>query len=192
MNLEGIEGLTALDSGTQYNPLAGSKFALPPGFDTKRWASKWVEEGPQVTEAQQPTILQSAGVQAAGWQVYKQAKFPTPTPKKEGDPELNLDDTKRKVPILEKVTRAAGKVIYVLMVRPKQLQQVVNVIHANESRTLVSREVAGETNASNVNNDHGIVTATNKKVFREEDTEGYLKTTPLNQTPTQAVELNLA
>ncbi len=187
----GIEGLTALEGGIHANPLAGSKFALPPSFDTNRWASKWVEQGPNVIEAQQPTALVSAGVSAAGWQVYKQVKA-----RKAGqEGELPLEGEKKRVET-EMVTRAVGKSVFVLMFRPKQLQQVVNIIHANESRTIVAREVEGDTNASNVNNDQGILTARdmarNKKVTREEDGDGYLKTTPLSVKPEQAVELNLA
>lgn len=186
-----IEGLTELSAGIAQNPLAGSKFALPPGFDASRFASMWAEEGPNVIEMQQPTVLVSAGVQAAGWQVYKQLKNPANAKKED---ELPLEN--RPKPTMERVVRVVGKTTFVLMFRPKALQQAVNVIHANESRSMVSREVHGETNAANEANDRGILTsadmARNKRVFREEDGEGYLKTTPLSATPEQAVELNLA
>lgn len=186
-----IEGLSALSAGVAQNPLAGSKFALPPGFDATRFASMWAEEGANVIEMQQPTILASAGVQAAGWQVYKQLKVVHNAKKLDDMPPED-----RPKPAMERVVRVVGKTTFVLMFRPKALQQAVNIIHANESRAMVSREVEGETNTANESGDRGILTsadmARNKRVFREEDGEGYLRTTPLSTTPEQAVELNLA
>lgn len=201
LDLEGIPGLTALEAGHTQNTLAGSKFALPPGFDSKKWASKWVEQGPNVIEAQQSTVLQSAGVVAEGWQIYKELKTPkvVETPIVEGE-ELPLADAKKTPrPALVPVTRAVGKAIFVLMCRPKQLQQVVNIIHANESREMVQREVGGHTNASNPANDEGILTAADMKRFKRQfpdeqaspEEAEYLRRTPLATSPQQATELNL-
>lgn len=196
---QNIEGLTAIESGSKNTGMQGSKFALPPSFDASKYASKWVEQGPNVIEAQQPTVFVSAGVQAEGWQVFKQLKAgqTIPEPPKEG--ELPLADAKKPArPVMEPVTRVVGKMVFVLLFRPKRLQEVVNIIHANESREIVQREVGGQTNAANTTGDHGILTAADMAQFRRqfpdevEPGNDYLKTTPLATRPAEAVELNLA
>lgn len=187
--MEIIEGLTRIEgpSGAA-NRMAGSKFALPPGFDTSKYASAWIEEGPQVQEAMQEVYLESEGVKAQGWQIFKIMK-----PKKVSDEK----DEKSK-PEMVPCTRAIGKAVYVLMYRPKKLQQALNIIYANQSRRLVQQEIRGDTVAANESGDPGIITAAELSKFSKEATDEdgvpYLKTTPLAgaRTPQEATELKLA
>lgn len=207
MEVPNIPGLTKLE-GPQMMRMAGSKFALPPSFDARRFASKWVEQGPQVQEAMQPQIIQSANVAADGWQVFKvlkvtEAKRGTADEKSQEQVEAELAGAKaeeseapKKKPEFVPCVRAVGKAIYVLMYRPRELQRAVNVLYANQSRELVGKEVMGETNAVNASQDHGVLSNQElmafKKNFEDEVPKGYLpKADPSAQRPAEAVELNL-
>lgn len=199
--VELVEGLTALDASEHRNPLSNSKFALPPGFPAHQCASKWELEGNSVIEAQQPTVLEGAGVKAAGWAVYMQIvpgqRIVTDEEKpKEGEPKKPAFVPKREV-----VKRVVGKNTYVLMFRPKKLQAAVNAIHGNTSRRIVVSELRGETNAANTSGDRGILT--NEQLVRamkkaggdpDGDTlppEYMLPTNPVPDHPDRASELNL-
>lgn len=200
-----ISGLTSLAAGTP-GRLQGSRFALPPGFDSKAFASKWVEAGPGVVEAGQPQILAFANCQADGWAVYKVVD---PKGKQiETEPELLVEGAaesakteekapKKARPVMVPFTRVVGKVQYVLMYRPKQLQTAVNQLFANQSRELVGKEVMGESAAANTSGDPGILTNEDLKRFgknfSDEMPEGYLKpSNPSAPRPADAVELKLA
>lgn len=170
-----IEGLTALEG-----PVAGTvtahRFSLPAGFDSTRFASKWVEDGPEVMEAAQPQILAIANVKADGWAVYKVLD------KKATDAQPDLVDDKSakipKPPVRVAYTRVVGKKIFVLLFRPKVLQKAVNAIHADTSRILVNQEVRGERATANENGDEGILTNADLqrhgKQFVEDEGASYL------------------
>lgn len=174
-----VEGLTALETGTFHRGrLAGSKFALPPGFDANKYASKWVTDGPEVIEASQDQILESAGCKAQGWAVYKTTK--TAGTGKEGDK-----------PSFVPVTRIVGKVTYVLLYRPKALQVAVNKIYADQSRILTGAEVRGETNSANINGDAGVLTNADlarMQRFNETDPGGSYIPTLAEGQPTRLQE----
>ena len=199
MNILQIDGLTAL-TGSSNVRMSGSKFALPPSFDPTKFASKWVEQGPNVIEAQQPQVLDFANCAADGWQVFKVLKVapgevsePVSADAKPGDEKAEGKRTPQLVPC----TRAVGKAIYVLLFRPKALQEAVNILYANQSREIVGREVMGESAAANQSGDHGILTnqdlARFGKNFSDEMPEGYLpKAVPSARKPAEAVELQLA
>lgn len=203
MNIPQVEGLTALE-GPRRSRLAGSKFALPPSFDAKKYASKWVEQGPGVLEAQQSTVLDFAGCEAQGWTVFKVLKVERgitnesedSADAKTGDNEGSEIESvkKRKSPQMVPCTRAVGKAVFVLMFRPKNLQLAVNKLYAGQSRQIVNREILGETNAVNEGNDAGILTnADLRKHSRDlgDEPEGYLPATS-GQRPKEAVELNIS
>jgi len=188
-----VEGLTEL-SGPRRQRLAGSKFALPPGFDSKKFSSKWVERGPGVQEAEQPTVLEFANVQAQGWTVYKtiDSTYTPPEPEvEEGEGEAK---PKRKAaPRMVPFTRAVGKAVYVLMFRPKALQVAVNALYAGQSRAIVDRELLGHTNAVNEGNDPGMLTAAdlrNRSRDLGDEPEGYIPARPAVK-PAEAVELHI-
>ena len=196
MNIPSVAGLTSLTGPTNVR-MSGSKFALPPSFDATKFASKWVEQGPNVIEAQQPQVLDFANCQADGWAVFKVLKVATAeVPVVEGEDSEKTEKPK-KTPQLIPYTRAVGKAVYVLLFRPKALQQAVNVLYANQSRDIVGREVMGESNSLNAANDPGILTnqdlARFGKNFADEMPDGYLpKTNPSAQKPAEATELQLA
>lgn len=165
-----IEGLTALVTGDHKGRLAGSKFALPPGFPSHQMSSKWVENGPEVIEAGQDQILEFAGCKAQGWTVYKtvdRASLPKPLAKGE----------EAKPARMIEVTRVIGKRNYILLCRPKALQVAVNKIYSDQSRNIVNQEVRGETNAANTNGDDGILSNADLGKFRRDidgEAEGYI------------------
>lgn len=109
-------------------------FNLPPNFDIKKFAVEWVEEG-QVPFKKQRQSLPGAGASADGWEVYKGV------------------DGKDKQTM---TTNGAGKK-FVLMVRPKQLQQDVNALLGNVSKKRITREIKGETVAGAQPQDPGML-----------------------------------
>jgi len=115
-------------------------FNLPPGFDTKRWAVEWVEEG-QVAFKQQRQTIPGANMSADGWSVYKGSE---------------TEDKKSGKQIT--VVNGAGKK-FVLMVRPRQLQDDVNALCGNISKGFIRRETKGETVAGAQTQDPGMLPA---------------------------------
>ena len=107
-------------------------FNLPPDFDTKRYAAEWVEEG-RVAFKQQRQVLPQTGYTADGWEVYKEGKSAV------------------------KVT-GGDKKVYVLMVRPRVIQQQVNALFGNVSKAQLRRERKGETVAGAPQQDPGMLT----------------------------------
>mgnify|MGYP007080184336 CR=1 FL=1 len=165
--------------------MAGSRFSLPATFDSKKFASKWVEDGPEIEEARQPQVIADARVQAAGWEVFKT---------------LNLEAAKndsgedaKKSPKLIPVVRVVGKRKFVLMFRPLQLQRAVNQIYSNQSRDRVNREIVGESKV--VGDDPGVLT--NQDLQRVSRSYGEDAPTPIPkgvgsvQDPNRASELAL-
>lgn len=111
-------------------------FNLPPGFDTKRWAVEWVEEG-MVPFKRQRQSLPGANLSADGWEVYKGE-----SPQEEEGEET---PKKRKPPGQPVTTRNGAGKKFILMVRPKQLQNDVNAVFGNVSKSFIRRETKGET-----------------------------------------------
>jgi hypothetical protein len=103
-------------SGT---PNAGM-FNLPPDFDIKKFAAEWVLEA-QVEYKKQREHLPGTNLTADGWEVWK----------------------KNKTSEVIKVTSSANKV-YVLMCRPRKLQDQVNAVFGNVSKQAINRELVGE------------------------------------------------
>jgi hypothetical protein len=182
-----IEGLTAIDFGQTNARMAGSKFALPATFDSVKYASKWAEEGPEVEEARQEQVISSAGMKAQGWEVFRT---------------IDLEATKKlgekgdKAPVLVPVKRVVGKKVFILMFRPKALQQAVNKLYANESRERLNREIVGESATVNEAGDPGILTNQDlKRVSRSYDGSDEPRPIPKGggklQDPNRASELVL-
>lgn len=95
-------------------------FNLPPTFDTKVYAAEWVEEG-QVAQKQMRQVLPQTGMSADGWEVWK----------------LNPKDKRTE-------THGSGKKVFVLMCRPRSIQNQVNALYGNVSKKLLNSEVAGQ------------------------------------------------
>lgn len=90
----------------------------PPQFDAKKLAGKWVKSGPAVQQAKQSQFLEG-GYKVAGWEVWKHKGKP--------------------------VKRALSNGVYVLMFRPRKLQEAVAAINGNASRAKIIRQHKGET-----------------------------------------------
>lgn len=108
-------------------------FTLPPNFDTKRYAAEWVEES-QVPMKSQRQILQGAGLTADGWSIWRA-------------------ESKSKATEVF----GSGKKKFVLMCRPRQIQQQVNAVYGNISKQHINNEVSGATAAGQAP-DPGILT----------------------------------
>lgn len=183
-----IEGLTTL-TGPRVGNLSSHKFSLPPGFPHDRMSSKWVEDGPEVIEAAQPQILESAGVSAQGWQPYKIVDQEATEKRNEKialDHATSTDRSKSEkpkfpTPIQTAYVRVIGKKKFVLLMRPKALQGAVNKIYSDISRNLVNQEVKGETSRANESNDPGVITNADLRQvqrYQEPDAgEDYLRAT---------------
>ena len=120
-------------------------FNLPPGFDSQKHAAEWVEEG-KVPFKQQRQSIPGANVSADGWSVYKGEKNKLVT-----------------------TTNGAGK-RFVLMVRPKQLQNDVNALCGNIGKEYLKREIRGETVAGAPLQDPGMLPESRLKEAQMEPT----------------------
>lgn len=111
-----IEGMREVKSHAQ--ALSG-QLALPPQADRKKHAFKWVKEGLQVEGAQQNQIIKGDRiVEVDGWVCWK-------TPQGQ----------------LCKRVLESGR--YVLMCRPRALQDAVNALCGNVSRERIVKEHSG-------------------------------------------------
>lgn len=134
-------------------------FNVPPGFPIDRFAVEWVEEGMVIFKQQRQNIPDS-GISADGWEVWKGVSG-------------------KDKPI--KVSTAKGK-NFVLMVRPKQIQEQVNALCGNISKKRIRREVKGETVAGNAPDDSGILTEQQLKGSHEGSSfENEMGDTQLNE-----------
>lgn len=185
-----VEGLIKLEGPINRSRLQNTPFSLPVGFPTDRYAAKWEQKGNAVVESQQPQYIESIGAQAEGWQIYKTLKNPRQTLTEEQLSKLSPKDQlayKGYVPEWEICERVIRSGTLVLMFRPLALQKALNIVYANQSRTMVGGEIDGDVTPS----DPGIMTNRDlRRHFKadgEEDT-GYLKPTPIAR-PTEAAEL---
>jgi hypothetical protein len=120
-------------SGPSGTPDAGI-FNLPPGFDRSRYAAEWVEES-QIPFKRQRQTLPQTGMTADGWEPYKEPGAKQPFSVFSGN--------KKK---------------YVLMVRPRVIQDQVNALFGNVSKQQIRREQTGETVAGSIPQDPGMLT----------------------------------
>jgi len=109
-------------------------FNLPPKFDQKKWAAEWVEKG-QVAYKMQRQNLVGCNATADGWTIWKADKMDAAT----------------------EVTGSGNKT-FVLMCRPKEIQEKVNAMFGNVSKRMFNRETGGETVAGAAPQDPGILT----------------------------------
>lgn len=120
-------------AGPQGTPDAGL-FNLPPDFDSKKYAAEWVEES-QVPFKRQRQSLPQTGFTADGWEPYK------------------TEGAKTAYSVV-----GGNKKRYVLMVRPRAIQDQVNALFGNVSKKQIRREQKGETVAGATPQDPGMLT----------------------------------
>lgn len=114
-------------------------FNLPMSFDRKRYAACWKKVGQEVTAAQQREVIASLGLTADGWEVFK-------------------DNGK----ICKVATKKDGE--YVLMFRPREIQDAVNALYGNESKRRLLVEKRGETIGGKPVEDPGLL---NERVLEQ-------------------------
>lgn len=192
-----LKGFSLIEGNTPIN-LASGPFAIPAGFPVETMSAKWVEDGMGVQEARQPETLAFVGLRAEGWELYKVVDTEAMNLEKirlaeeaeketSGDKKLAPTKPKSVQPMFKNFTRVVGKRLFVLMMRSKQLQQSINIIYANQSRELVTRELQGDTSQVMGEDRGGILTNRDltKMVGREDskgaptEEEAYLKQTPM-------------
>lgn len=123
-----MEGLTQTTEIAKVNK---GHLAPPPQFDDVKFVGKWVKQGPAVVQAGQPQFLEG-NFKVAGWQVWKHQGKPC--------------------------VRGLSSGLFILMYRPKELQNAVSAICGNISRAKIMREQNGESVAGDQNSDRGILT----------------------------------
>lgn len=128
---EVISGIQSLSGPADLNRLRG-KLDLPKGFPILRYAGKWVKKGTGVDKARQPQILTGVGMVAEGWQPYK--------------------DSKKQLHV-----RTLDSGTYVLMIRPRAIQNAVNKLFGNVSKKRMAMEANGQTVAGEQNLDYGVL-----------------------------------
>lgn len=131
-----IPGITTI-AGPSRGPNAGY-FNLPPEFDQKKFVSQWSKKGSEVEQAQQVQPIMGTNYGADGWTVWK---YP------QGHEQAGR---------LKEVVLKSGT--YVLMFRPRPLQEAVNAICGNVSKRHLLSEQRGETLAGKPIPDPGILT----------------------------------
>lgn len=109
-------------------------FNLPPAFDKTKFAAEWVAED-QVPFKQQRQVLAQVGATADGWEIWKENAKDKPT-----------------------TTVGSGGKKFVLMCRPKKVQEQVNALFGNVSKKLLTREIKGHTVAGEAAQDPGMLT----------------------------------
>ena len=119
--------VTAEGIVTLQGPTGGNEgyFTLPIEFDRIAFVANWVKIGPDVEKARQLQPILGTRQASVGWETWKY-------------PKGHRDATKPC-----KVTLKSGE--YVLMYRPRKVQQNVNAIYGNVSKRHLLREQRGET-----------------------------------------------
>lgn len=109
------------------------QFSLPEEFDRKNFAASWKKKGPEVNAATQREHLQGTRLTADGWVVWKnpETKKPHSAFVKDGE--------------------------YILMCRPREIQDQVNAIYGNVGKKYLMAEKRGETVGGKLVTDSGIL-----------------------------------
>lgn len=132
---------------------------LPPDFDRKKYAAKWVKEGPAVAAAAERQWIPGTQATADGWEVWRNA---------ENKP--------------HKVALQVGT--HVLLCRPRAVQDAVNAICGNVGKSRLSQERKGETVAGKPPEDPGMLNDDRiaKVAGKEELEEGDIQMNPVPDT----------
>lgn len=130
-----LEGIVTFDAPSGGN---AGHFNLPGDFDPKLHAANWVQVGPNVDKAKGVQPILGTNFGAVGWEVWKYPKGH----KEAGKP--------------HKVTLSKGE--YMLMFRPKSVQENVNAIYGNVSkRHLVRTQTEAIPTAPGATGDEGVL-----------------------------------
>lgn len=126
-----LEGISVIEGPRDLNRIRG-RLPLPPGFPENRFAVKWAKQGPGVAMARETEQISGTNYKVNGWEVWYDAQ---------------------KKPCIRPLSDGA----YVLMVRPKVVQQNVAKICGNLSRERMMNEARGRTVAGQAIEDSGML-----------------------------------
>ena len=142
-------------------------FNLPAEFDRKKLAAKWVKAGNAVQAATQREHLIGTRLTADGWEVWKAG--PKGMPHK----------------------AATTKEEFVLMCRPRTIQDAVNAIYGNVGKERMMAEKAGETSGGVPMGDSGMLNESilSKYSGERSDDDDSVK---LNQVPDLSGEVEIS
>lgn len=112
------------------------QFTLPVNFDQSEHAAKWVKKGNAVNAAAEREYIVGTRMTADGWAIWKDGATATT-----GKPHT--------------VHVASGE--YILLFRPKSIQNAVNAIYGNVGKERMMSEKKGEQMAGAAVNDPGML-----------------------------------
>lgn len=144
------KGVLSLDKLTQQTNLdmnpTGGELQLPREFDTKRFASSWKRKGAEVNAARGNQAVVGTTLSAPGWEPWKY-----PAERETGELDKDQKPKTEKHPMagqLHEVQLTGGKEgggLYVLMFRPQDVQDQVNLAYASLSRERMEDDLKGKT-----------------------------------------------
>lgn len=140
----------------QKHEASAGVFNLPTTFDKQKYAAHWVKKGNAVDAMKAPQPILGTNYGAEGWSVWQY-------------PNGNLKGRPAEV-----TTEKSG--VYVLMCRPRSVQDDVNAIYGNVSKQHLIKETTGQSIAGQEIADGGMLTddmirkATGITEFGGEDT----------------------
>lgn len=130
----------------------GGKLALPYEFDTNELAGQWSKKGADVDAARGPQPVVGTEYSARGWDIWK---YPNEVPDGLDDNDKPEKKKHDKAGQAHEVTLSDGT--YVLLCRPKVVQDQVNEAYAEHSRQLMNLELSGTTIAGSAHDDSGML-----------------------------------
>lgn len=177
--------LNLLRSSTNQNGNVGGRFALPPEFDSKRFASSFAVEGNEAEAMMEDQQVIGTGWVSDGWRPWK---FPANKlkPTRDEDGEVKKDEKGKSIldphPNAGKVHKVKSLEregpTYVLMCRPIEVQNQVNEAYGLVSIDNMAAEARGDTIAGDSpTKDPGMLGAQRLGVDREVDADRQMEET---------------
>lgn len=170
--------LLKINKGFRSGQNLGGKFALPAEFDASRFASSYVQKGPQVVAAMQDESILGTQYTAPGWQVWRFPGIPEKkisSSKKEKKNKTSGDAVisgREKAGLTHEVTSSTKDgITYVLMFRPIEVQNQVNRAYADLSLSQMVTEIRGDSLALPVEQSQGILTNRDLRQAGDRDIE---------------------
>lgn len=146
-------------------PTAGV-FNLPPEFDKDNYVAEWVKKGSDVDAKKLAQPIVGTNYASQGWTVWTHPQG------------HRLAGRPAEVP-----TSKSG--VYILMYRPRKIQEQVNALYGNVSKQHLIREQSGQSIAGQIVSDPGMLSderikqATGITEFGGEDLQVQMNSVPL-------------
>lgn len=120
------------------SPQGAGQFTLPPNFDTRKFAAKWVLKGNEVSAAAEREYIIGTNLTADGWAVWKDGEDGNGV---KGKPH----------------TAHVKKGEHILLFRPRSIQNAVNAIYGNVGKQRMMAEKKGHTIGGESVRDSGLL-----------------------------------